>query len=71
MRKLYDLDMKETNSGASHLNINFVGLWSQLQAQKLTMDELKYGFLFYTMATSSHIFCIAIIATEWEIGLQL
>ena len=45
MRKLYDLRMKDSDSVASHLN-EFNALCSQLQDQKMTMDdELKSAFL--------------------------
>ena len=60
MRKLYDLRMKDTDSVASHLN-QFDALWSQLQAQKMTMDdELKAVLLLCTLPTSWDTFCIAI-----------
>ena len=60
MRKLYDLRMKDTDSVASHLN-EFDALWSQLQAQKMTMDdELKYVFLLCTLPASWDTFSTAI-----------
>ena len=52
MRNLYDLHMKDTDSVASHLN-EFDALWSQLQAQKMTMDdEMKFVFLLCTLPAS-------------------
>ena len=63
MRKLYDLRMKDTDSIASHLN-QFDALWSQLQAQKMTMDdELKAVFLLCTLPSSWDTFCTAISAS--------
>mgnify|MGYP000187974207 CR=1 FL=1 len=60
MRKLYDLRMKDTDSVASHLN-EFDALWSQLQAQKMTMDdELKCVFLLCTLPTSWDTFCTVV-----------
>ena len=47
MRKLDDLHMKDTDSVASHLN-EFDALWSQLQAQKMTMDD-ELEFVFFVM----------------------
>ena len=47
MRKNYDHRMKDNDSVASHLN-DFDAIWSQLQAQKMTMDdELKSVFLLH------------------------
>ena len=55
--------MKDTNSVASHLN-QFDALWSQLQAQKMTMDdELKAVFLLCTLPSSWDTFCTAISAS--------
>ena len=63
MRKIYDLRMKDTDSIASHLN-QFDALWSQLQAQKMTMDdELKAVFLLCTLPSSWDTFCTAISAS--------
>ena len=60
MRKLYDLRMKDTDSVASHLN-EFDALWSQFQAQKMTMDdELKYVLLLCKLLISWDTLCIAI-----------
>ena len=45
IKKIYDLHIKDADSAASHLN-DFDALWSQLQAQKMTMDdELNCVFL--------------------------
>ena len=48
MRNIYDLrKIKDNDSVASHLN-DFDAIWSQLQAQKMTMDdELKSVFLLH------------------------
>ena len=63
MRKLYDLRMKDMDSVASNLN-QFDALWSQLQAQKMTMDdELKVVFLLCTLPSSRDTFCNAISAS--------
>ena len=63
MRKLYDLRMKDTDSIASHLN-QFDALWSQLQAQKMNMDdELKAVFLLRALPSSWDTFCTAISAS--------
>ena len=60
MRKLDDLHMKDTDSVASHLN-EFDALWSQFQAQKMTMDdELKYVLLLCKLLISWDTLCIAI-----------
>ena len=60
MRKIYDLRMKDNDSVAFHLN-DFDALWSQLQAQKMTMDdELKYIFLLCTLSSSWDTFCTTI-----------
>ena len=57
MRRLHDLCTKHSNIYASHLN-NFDALWSQLQAQKMTMDdELKCVFLLCTLPSSWDTFC--------------
>ena len=63
MRKHYDLQIKDTDNVASHLN-DFDALWSQLQAQKMTMEnELKCVFLLCTLPSSWDIFCTAISAS--------
>ena len=63
MRKFYDLQMKETDRVAPHLN-DFDALWSQLQAQKMTMDnELKCVFLLCTLPSSWNTFCTVVSAS--------
>ena len=50
--------MKETDSFPSPLN-DCDALWSQLQAEKMTMDyEFKCVFLLYTFPSSWDTFCI-------------
>ena len=63
MRKIYDLRMKDNDSVASHLN-DFDAIWSQLQAQKMTMDdELKSVFLLCTLPSSWNTFCTVVSAS--------
>ena len=62
MREIYDLRMKDNECVASYLN-KFDAIWSQLQAQKMTMDnELKSVFLLCTLRSSWNTFCTAVSA---------
>ena len=57
MRKLYELQMKGTDSVASHFN-DFDALWSQLQAQKMVVDdELKWDTI--CLALICYALCLA------------
>ena len=60
MRKFYDIRMKDIDSVTSHLN-DFDTVWSQLHAQKMTMDdELKCVFLLCTLPSSWDTFCTVV-----------
>ena len=60
MKRLFELQMKEGTSVASHLN-EFNIIFSQMQAQKLEFgDEVKAIFLLCSLPTSWDTFCTTI-----------
>ena len=69
MRNIYDLrKIKDNDSVASHLN-DFDAIWSQLQAQKMTMDdEQKAVFLLCTLLASWDTFFTGVAILHFRIG---
>jgi hypothetical protein len=71
MRKLYDLHMKDTDSIAFHLN-QFDALCSQLQAQKMTIDDkLKAICLLCTFPASWDTFALLLVMVHQKANCSI